>query len=255
MFICGHSIITENRRIAAGVYSMLARCGEIAASVRPGQFVSVACGFPGALLRRPISVCGTDGDIIRLVYETRGRGTDWLSCQTEGNELDIGGPQGNGFTMPENGRVLLVGGGLGAAPLLFAAKAMGKRADAVLGFRSTEQIVLLDEFKGICGTVALATDDGSAGIRGTVAQPLENALSDGRYETVLACGPRPMLKAAATICSEAGVKCEVSLEERMACGMGACLVCVCETKLSDGTSAMSRVCRDGPVFDSSEVVW
>ena len=255
MYICSNSMITENRRIAGGVYSMLVKCGDIAGSVRPGQFVSIVCGFPGALLRRPISVCGSDGEIIRLVYETRGRGTDWLSQQPEGFELDISGPQGNGFTVSGDGRVLLVGGGLGAAPLLFAAKTLGKRTDAVLGFRGKDQIVLLDEFIDNCGNVALATDDGSAGVHGTVADPLKKTLTAGGYETVLACGPRPMLKAVAEICSAAGIACEVSLEERMACGMGACLVCVCETKHADGTSCMSRVCRDGPVFDSSEVVW
>ena len=255
MFICAQAAITENRKIAEGVFSLLVRAEEIASSVRPGQFVSVACGFPGALLRRPISVCGADGRFIRLVYETRGKGTQWLSQQAEGCELDIGGPQGNGFAIPDAGRVLLVGGGLGSAPLLFAAKELSNRADAVLGFRGAEQIVLLDEFRDNCGKVVLATDDGSAGLKGTVAQPLEAALTEGGYSTVLACGPRPMLKAVARMCLAAGVKCQVSLEERMACGMGACLVCVCETKCSDGTHAMSRVCRDGPVFDSSEVVW
>ena len=121
MFICGRSTITENRKIAEGVFSLRVRAEEIASSVRPGQFVSVACGFPGAFLRRPISVCSADGSIIRLVYETRGKGTRWLSQQAAGCELDIGGPQGNGFAIPDIGRVLLVGGGLGAAPLLFAA--------------------------------------------------------------------------------------------------------------------------------------
>lgn len=255
MFICGRSTITENRKIAEGVFSLRVRAEGIASSVCPGQFVSVACGFPGALLRRPISVCSADGSIIRLVYETRGKGTRWLSQQAAGCELDIGGPQGNGFAIPDIGRVLLVGGGLGAAPLLFAAKKLGNRADAVLGFRGSDQIVLLSEFRDICDTVALATDDGSAGVHGTVAKPMEEALSAGGYDAVFACGPRPMLKAAAQICSAFGVRCQVSLEERMACGMGACLVCVCETKSSDGTAAMSRVCRDGPVFDSSEVVW
>ena len=255
MYICSRSVITENRKLDDGVFSLRVSAEEIASAVRPGQFVGVTCGFPGALLRRPISVCDAGEGLLRLVYETRGKGTEWLSEQQEGTALDISGPQGRGFSPDDGGRVLLVGGGLGAAPLLFAAKELGNRCDVVLGFRSSGQVILLDEFRARCGDVVLTTDDGSAGLNGTVAQPLEEALHNGEYSTVLACGPRPMLKAVAQICSVAGVTCQVSLEERMACGMGACLVCVCETKTADGASAMSRVCRDGPVFDSSEVVW
>ena len=250
-----NAVIIENRELARGVFSLSVSAGDIAAAALPGQFVNVACGFPGALLRRPISVCDAADGSLCLVFEVRGKGTAWLSSLKAGDSVSLSGPLGNGFTLPQDCRVLLVGGGLGAAPLLFAARKLGGSCDAVLGFRGKDNIVLADEFSALCGGVILTTDDGSFGRHGTVAAPLEEALSRGGYAAVLACGPRPMLKAAAQICESAGVPCQVSLEERMACGMGACLVCACRTKASDGSEAMSRVCRDGPVFDSREVAW
>ena len=247
--------IIDNRQLAGGVFSLSIDGGEIATSARPGQFVNVACGFPGALLRRPISICGAEAETLRLVFEVRGKGTEWLSERRAGDTLSVSGPHGNGFAFPDRGRTLLVGGGLGAAPLLFAASELTDSCDAVIGFRGSGQIILLDEFKSLCGDTVLTTDDGSAGLHGTVAKPLEEALSRGGYSAVLACGPRPMLMAAARICESFGVPCQVSLEERMACGMGACLVCACRTRGAGGDETMSRVCRDGPVFDSREVVW
>jgi len=255
VIVLDNAQIIDNRALAGGVFSLSIAAGEIASSARPGQFVNITCGFPGALLRRPISICGADCETLRLVFEVRGKGTAWLSERRAGDTLGVSGPHGNGFKLPDGGRTLLVGGGLGAAPLLFAAHELMDSCDAIIGFRGSGQIILLDEFERLCGGAVLTTDDGSAGLRGTVSEPLEEALSRGGYSAVLACGPRPMLMAAARICESFGVLCQVSLEERMACGMGACLVCACRTKGADGEETMSRVCRDGPVFDSREVVW
>lgn len=211
----------------------------------PGQFVHISTG-DDRILRRPISVCGCDGDTLSLVFELKGEGTRWLSRRKPGDILDIMGPLGHGFDT--SGRVMLAGGGLGAAPLLYAAHTASE-CSAVLGFRSADRLMLKDEFSAICPT-HICSDDGSAGEHATVDVPLRRELERGGFDRVLACGPRPMLRAVAAVCTGLGVPCQVSLEERMACGVGACLGCACMT-----ARGVMRVCRDGPVFDAGEVVW
>ena len=139
--------------------------------------------------------------------------------------------------------------------MLFAAESAKGSVTAILGFRTSENAILLDEFADVCETVIVTTDDGSLGIHGTVAGPLEGLLIKSEHSAVIACGPRPMLSAVAEICKRHGVPCLVSLEERMGCGVGACVVCACATKAADGALQMSRVCKDGPVFNASDVVW
>ena len=138
--------------------------------------------------------------------------------------------------------------------MLFAAMSAKGPVTAILGFRSAGNVLLEKEFEEACEEVILTTDDGSRGEHGTVAAPLEGLLKKGGYEAVAACGPRPMLSSVAAICAQYEVPCQASLEERMGCGVGACAVCACATEL-DGVEHMSRVCRDGPVFDAKEVVW
>jgi dihydroorotate dehydrogenase electron transfer subunit len=224
---------------------------ELARSAKPGQFVHILCG-EGSFLRRPLSICDAQGDTLTLVFERKGAGTRYLSERRAGDALDILGPLGNGFELRE-GKYLLVGGGIGVPPLLFAAK-RAEGADAVLGFRTKDAVILEDEFRAACGNVAVTTDDGSYGYFGTVAAPLREYLEVGGYAGVLACGPRAMLRAVAEVCAEYNVPCQVSMEERMGCGVGACLVCACET-LEGGARAMRRVCKDGPVFRAEEVCW
>ncbi|MDR0838971.1 MAG: dihydroorotate dehydrogenase electron transfer subunit [Oscillospiraceae bacterium] len=225
---------------------------EIARAAKPGQFVHIKCGHSRPL-RRPISVCDVRGDMLTVVFEVRGAGTRWLASRAVGRKADILGPLGRGFDEPD-GKMLLVGGGLGVAPLLFAASRSPGVATAVLGFRSRENAILINEFEGVCEDVFTVTDDGSRGLRGTATSPLAELLRSGKYTSILACGPRAMLSATAELASAHGVYCEVSLEERMGCGVGACLVCACATR-DHGEDKMSRVCKDGPVFDSREVVW
>ena len=200
----------------------------------------------------PLSIRDAQGDTLTLVFERKGAGTRYLSERRAGDALDILGPLGNGFELRE-GKYLLVGGGIGVPPLLFAAK-RAEGADAVLGFRTKDAVILEDEFRAACGNVAVTTDDGSYGYFGTVAAPLREYLEVGGYAGVLACGPRAMLRAVAEVCAEYNVPCQVSMEERMGCGVGACLVCACET-LEGGARAMRRVCKDGPVFRAEEVCW
>ena len=221
----------------------------------PGQFVHIKCG-DGLLLRRPISVCSCQEDepedILTIVFEVRGEGTAWLARRPEGHSLDVLGLLGNGFTMKREGRYLLVGGGIGVPPMRGCAQYTGGRSTAILGFRSREKAILLDRFREECAKVAVATDDGSLGYHGFVDALVRQELeADRAYDAVLACGPKPMLKSVAKVAAEFGVPCQVSMEERMGCGVGACLVCA--TPMRDGT--VKHVCKDGPVFNAEEVDW
>ena len=252
--------VLENERIAwdaAGrpafaVHEIAFECGELARAARAGQFIHVKCG-DRQVLRRPFGVCGVNGDTVRFAFEVKGEGTRWLSGVRCGGNLNILGPLGNGFKIPE-GRAVVVGGGLGAPPILFAASSAKGGVTAILGFRDAGRVIMADEFRTVCDTVYLTTDDGSAGVRGQVTGPLEDVLKSGGHDVVMSCGQTAMQKAVADLCARYAVPCQVSLEERMGCGVGACLVCACATKSGAGTQ-MSRVCRDGPVFDAGGLVW
>lgn len=226
-------------------------CAPLAAAARPGQFLHIRCG-EGQLLRRPISVCDTGPETVRIVFQIKGAGTAWLAVRRPGDTLDVLGPLGNGFVLPE-GRILVAGGGIGLPPLLLAARTAGE-ADAVAGFRSAQQVILEDEFRAVCGRLELMTDDGSAGTQGFVAEGVARLLARQQYAAVLACGPRRMLQTTAQAAQAAGVPCQVSLEERMGCGLGACLVCACSIRRAGRTQYL-HVCKDGPVFSAEEVVW
>ena len=238
------------------VYMVLEVGDMVRASWRgPGQFVHVKCG-DGLLLRRPISVCSCmedePEDTLAIVFEVRGEGTDWLSRREAGDTLDVLGLAGNGFSMRPEGRYLLVGGGIGVPPMLGCAKWTAGQSTAVLGFRSADRAMLTEEFQKCCKDVLLCSDDGSLGQKGFVDAQVRAVLEkDKNFTAVLACGPKPMLKNVAAVAAEYGVPCQVSMEERMACGVGACLGCAIQ--MADGT--MKHVCKDGPVFDAEEVEW
>ena len=241
-----------DNRGAFAAHAIAVRCAELAHDVRPGQFLHIKCGA-GSILRRPFSVCRVHGEAVEIVFEVKGEGTQWLSSADTGDYLDILGPLGNGFEIPD-GRIAVVGGGLGAPPMLFAAASAKGSVTAILGFRDAGRVILFDDFQSVCDKVYLATDDGSAGTRGLVTGPLDELLIAGGTDAVLSCGQIGMQKAVAKLCAQYGVPCQVSLEERMGCGVGACLVCACATK-DGGSLQMSRVCKDGPVFDAARLVW
>ena len=238
-------------------YDMILEAGEMARAARVGQFVHIKCG-EGLLLRRPISICDARWDerenLLRIVFEVRGEGTAWLARRQEGDALDVMGPLGNGFS-PRGKNIILVGGGIGVPPMLGCARvfaADGASVHAVLGFRDKDHMLLADEFQKWCASVTVTTDDGSFGIHGYVDGQVRALLEQGeKASDILACGPKPMLKSVARVAEEFGVPCQVSMEERMGCGVGACLVCACDMK--DGSR--KHVCKDGPVFDSREVNW
>ena len=223
--------------------------------LRAGQFLHVACG-EGLLLRRPISVACVLADepenTAALIFEVKGEGTRWLAQRKVGDQVNVLGPLGNGFAVEEGGRYLLVGGGIGVPPLLGYAEGFHKNTVAVLGFRSADRVILADRFRDACKEVYLCTDDGSLGRHGFVDAQVKDILEQGKdFTAILACGPKPMLKNVAKAAAEYGVPCQVSMEERMACGVGACLGCAIQ--MADGT--MQHVCKDGPVFDAGEVDW
>ena len=247
--------IVEKTQMGDAIYMVLAVGDMVRTSgVRPGQFVHIKCGDAN-LLRRPISICqwtgSGDGDTLTLVFEVRGEGTAWLARRPVGHTVDVLGPLGNGFEA-EGGPYLLVGGGIGVPPMRGCAQYTDGTSTAILGFRSKDKAILLDCFRDECVNVQIATDDGSLGYHGFVDELVRQELSqDWTYDAVLACGPKPMLKSVAKVAAEFGVPCQVSMEERMGCGVGACLVCAAPMK--DGT--VKHVCKDGPVFDAREVDW
>lgn len=244
--------VNEKVMLTNKVFSLKINAPEIASAAAAGQFVHIKCGEDN-LLRRPISISDASDGVLTLVFEVRGTGTGWLSERRPGDRLDFLGPLGRGFDLSYK-KIIAVGGGIGVPPMLFVARSAPGRVSAVLGFRNKENIILEENFRSACHEVYMTTDDGSAFEHGTAVLPLKRLLEAGCYDTVLACGPRAMLKAVAALSKEFGVPCQVSLEERMGCGVGACLVCSCKTQ-ENGREQMRRVCKDGPVFSSEEVCW
>lgn len=242
--------MTDKTAISGGIFSANILCPDIAAMAKPGQFAHIK--LEGFTLRRPISICGIDrvNGTIRIVFEVRGAGTAKLSHINTGDNLDLLAPLGNGFTLPElaeNERAIFVGGGIGVPPLLAAAAVYREQATAILGFRSYDKIILANDFRSIGAEVFTCTDDGSVGMKGQVTVQLKDLLQKGGVGRVFACGPLAMLTTVSQITESFGVPTEVSLEERMGCGVGACAVCACKAN-KDGKAFMARVCKDGPVF-------
>lgn len=243
--------LVSKKNLTPTVFDFKLQNETLASLARPGQFAHVL--VPGKTLRRPISICDVEGDCLRLVFEVRGAGTEILAQTKEGDELDVLAPLGNGFVIDPYKKTIFVGGGIGVPPMLYSAKAQKGNATAILGFRSKEAVILEDDFKKAGCEVIVTTDDGSYGQHGFVTQPLAEKI--GNAEMICACGPTPMLKRIAAIAKEANVPCQVSLEERMACGVGACLGCAVLVNREDGTQGYKHVCKNGPVFGAEEVVW
>jgi len=256
--------IVFNHHLAGESYTLGFQCPEIAAAAAPGAFVMMREVQPrGYLLNRPFSIGNVDDDTIEITYDAVGRATRAFAELDKGDELDVFGPLGRGFTVRTDAAVnLLVAGGIGIAPFpLLAIELARRKHDArtilLAGYRSADRVILEDFFDEIAVEYKVATDDGSRGFRGLVTELLEHELDDHRNAkvAVYACGPAPMLKRVAAIAAERDLFCEVSLEQQMACGVGACLVCACKTRTPDGGDAYKMVCKDGPVFNAREVVF
>ena len=252
------AIIIRQEEIADDIYSMWLHTDQIAAHAKAGQFVSVYCNDGSRLLPRPISICEIDKENgrLRVVYRVTGpkTGTEEFSKLKAGDIIPVIGPLGNGFPYEkaEGKKVFLMGGGIGVPPILELAKQMDcEKKQIVVGYRDA-QTFLKEEFEQN-GELYISTEDGSVGTKGNVMDAIrENALE---ADMIYACGPTPMLRAIKQYAEENGIECYISLEERMACGIGACLACVCKSKEKDAHSNVNnkRICKDGPVFLSTEV--
>ncbi len=251
--------IKSIKEISKDIFDMTLLAPEIASEAKAGQFVNVYLKDASRLLPRPISICGFDSaeGTVRLVFRIAGEGTRELSKMREGEEIKVLGPLGNGFLPVSEKRALLFGGGIGIPPMLGLAKQLsekGLKVTSVLGYRDFS-LFLAEEFKAY-GDLIIATDDGSCGFHGNVVEAIKSASGMDLSDTCLyACGPLPMLKGLKAFANEKGLNAQISMEERMACGIGACLACVCKTAEVDGHSNVKnkRICKDGPVFFANEI--
>ncbi len=237
--------IKENKKIAKDVFKMIL-AGDTSALNAPGQFINIK--LDGFFLRRPISVCDYDEETITIIYKVVGKGTEAMSAMVSGEKLDILTGLGNGFDTSKSGdRPVVIGGGVGVPPMFNLAKVLkaeGKNPVAILGFNKEEEIFYKDEFEALGVETFVATADGSVGVKGFVTDALKEI---GEYTYFFTCGPEPMLKA---LYNSTDVEGQLSFEERMGCGFGACMGCSCKTKYGN-----KRICKDGPVLLKEEVIW
>lgn len=244
--------VIQNDRLEEGVYDLWLEADDIAATSKPGQFISLYCNDGGRLLPRPISICEIDkhNGNVRLVYRVLGKGTEEFAGLKPGEFIDSIGPLGNGFTL-EGRKALIIGGGIGIPPLLELVKQLNCEKNIVLGYRDVT--FLNKEFEKY-GNVYLSTEDGSVGTKGNVIDAImEHNL---KADIIYACGPTPMLRGVKEFAEANNTRAQLSLEERMACGIGACLACVCQTSEIDHHSNVNnkRICKEGPVFYANEVI-
>ncbi|MDD5310219.1 MAG: dihydroorotate dehydrogenase electron transfer subunit [Candidatus Omnitrophica bacterium] len=250
--------VLSNRKIKPGYYMMAVKCPSIAKKAKPGQFLTIRCGDTDTpLLRRPFGFHRIKVSGFEILYEIIGKGTHYLAGLKPGDKVDILGPLGNGFTVPKGAKsFVVIAGGIGVAPLASLAESLVKikKADvyAIIGARNKKILLCEEHFSGIGIETMVATDDGSCGKRCFATDVLNGFLSAKKRlrPVIFACGPKPMLKATAQIAKKRGLECYVSLEENIACGVGACLGCAIKTR-----SGYKLVCKDGPVFNAKEVIW
>ena len=238
--------IVANEPLTSDVWRMVLE-GDTQWISRPGQFVNIE--LEGLYLRRPISINDWDEKTITIIYKVVGRGTELMSRMAAGVELDVLTGLGNGFDVDvECERPLLVGGGVGVPPLYRLAKDLvgrGKKVSVVLGFNTAKEIFYADEFRALGVDVNISTADGSVGVKGFVTDAIREGAID--FDYFYSCGPMPMLKA---LCDSTSVKGELSFEERMGCGFGACMGCSCKTLTGN-----KRICKEGPVMKREEIIW
>ena len=235
--------ITKNEKLTDNVFLMTLK-GDTE-GIRCGQFVNIK--IEGLYLRRPISVCDCEGDTLTIIYKVVGKGTEKMSEMQVGDELDILTGLGNGYNTARSGeRPLLLGGGVGVPPLYMLCKkliAEGKKPTVILGFNKSDEVFYENEFRALGAEVIVATADGSYGVKGFVT----DAMKDMEYTYFFTCGPEPMLKAVYNATTTSG---QLSFEERMGCGFGACMGCSCKT-----ITGYKRICKEGPIMRKEEIIW
>lgn len=245
--------VKSQENIATGIYSMWIETKDIAKEAIAGQFISVYCKDGSRMLPRPISICEVDKEngLLRIVYRVVGGGTEEFSKYAVGDDIDILGPLGNGFTKKDK-KAILIGGGIGIPPMIELAKELSGTCEVqvVAGYR--DELFLTADIEKYA-KLYIATEDGSTGTKGTVIDAIKENNITG--DVIYTCGPTPMLRAIKEYALENGIEAQLSLEEKMACGIGACLACVCKSKEVDHHTNVNnkRICKDGPVFLAEEV--
>lgn len=236
------SVIKRNEKVYGNIYRMVLD-GNFKG--KPGQFYMLSAWSGEPYLSRPISINDTDGKSITFMYEVKGMGTSYMKKLKSGDSINVLGPLGNGFdTENIHGKIAVVSGGIGIAPMKYLLKELkGECVDVYAGFRDSSYMV--DEIKEYANDIFISSENGKDGYKGYVT----DLLNPWEYNVVICCGPKPMMKKVATMCDKCSTACLVSMEEHMACGIGACLVCSCDTK-----HGKKRVCKDGPVFWGRDVV-
>ncbi len=253
--VFARALVLGQESVGTQIFSLLLEEKTVAALAKPGQFVSVYCHDRSRLLPRPISICEADpaAGTVRLVYRIAGEGTREFAALKTGDMVEILGPLGNGFPLEEaeGKRAFLIGGGIGIPPLVELAKRLPGKKQIIAGYR--DELFLTQELSRR-GELFIATEDGSTGTKGNVLDCIrENGLT---ADIIFACGPTPMLRALKAYAETEKIPCYLSLEQRMACGIGACLACVCHTTEKDEHSQVKnkRICAEGPVFEAGEIV-
>lgn len=266
--------LVYNRAVAPGVFRMRVRCPSASRQAQPGQFIMLGVNDQTApLLRRPFSLCGADGETIELLYRVAGIGTSIMTTWNAPQAVNFIGPLGRGFDISDGlETAYIVAGGIGIAPLLFLLQHLGEQLQGsgislFMGGKTADELRMLEDFKPLPARIFMATDDGSAGFHGLVTDLFSAHIEklpkhDPHRAGLFSCGPRAMAKAMTAIAGRFGISCQVSLEESMACGIGACLGCAVKIRscagadaAGSGTFSFQRVCAEGPVFDSSKLVW
>ena len=251
--------LIKKEQIKSDIYKYSVKSDKMANQAKPGQFLEIrVTDSIEPFLRRPISIHNVKKDegIIEFIFQVKGKGTELLSERKEGELIDIIGPLGKG-TFNTNGyeKIAIIGGGIGIFPLYELAKQAkesGKNVNMYLGFRNKDFVILENEYKEVANNFTLATDDGSYGKNGFAINFLKDDISKNPVDCIYACGPLPMLKAVQALAKEKNIPCQLSLEERMGCGMGVCIGCAVKYK-TETEDTFKRVCREGPVFDANTV--
>lgn len=249
--------LVKKEQLKEDIFKFTCESKEISNNAKPGQFVEIKISESyEPFLRRPISIYNVNkqDNLFEIIFQVKGRGTNFLSKLEEGDFIDVVGPLGNGiFKLNGHKNVAIIGGGIGIFPLYEFAKEAQKEANTniYLGFRSKDFVVLEDEFKNVANNLIITTDDGTYGNSGFAINYLEKNLNEKNIDAIYACGPLPMLKAVKKLAESKNIFCQISLEQRMACGVGACMGC--SVKLTTEDVNYARVCKDGPVFDSKSV--
>lgn len=253
--------LIKNIEVMPDYYKMVLDAPSVARAAKPGQFVNILASDKfEPLLRRPFSIHNVSDSKLEILYRVVGKATELFSQKKPGEKLNVLGPLGNGFDLKKKkGRITLVGGGIGIAPLIFLAEKLAEvkskkgkvKITALIGAKNKKHILCADELKNLGCEVKIATEDGSFGFKGLITELLkQNIKTKDRPRTIFSCGPKPMLKETANISKKYNIATQLSLEEHMACGIGACFGCVVNTK-----HGYKRVCKEGPVFDIKEIIF